>query len=86
MSRWQNDLFSELPDGKKYVSEIPELVSEWHHPKNNGIRPEDFMFGSTAKVWWRCEAGHEWQAAIFKQKFMAKDALTEQVAKCHPQD
>ena len=30
MSRRQKDLFPELPDGKQYVSDIPELVEEWH--------------------------------------------------------
>ena len=50
MSRWQKDLFPELPDGKKYVLEILELAAEWHASKNNGKRPEDFTFGSNAKV------------------------------------
>ena len=30
MSRRQKDLFPELPDGKLYVSDIPELVEEWY--------------------------------------------------------
>ena len=34
MSRRQKDLFPELTNGKKYVSDIPELVAEWHPTKN----------------------------------------------------
>jgi len=33
MSRRQKDLFPDLPDGKKYVSDIPELMAEWHPTK-----------------------------------------------------
>ena len=65
MSRRQRDLFPELPDGKKYVSDIPELVAEWHPTKNEGKQPKDFSFGSNTKVWWQCDQGHEWQSALW---------------------
>ena len=52
MSRRQKDLFPDLPDGKKYVSDYPELVSEWHPTKNEQKLPEDFLYGSNKKVWW----------------------------------
>ena len=64
MSRHQKDLFPELPDGKKYVSDIPELVAEWHPTKNEGKQPQDFRHASPAKVWWKCCDGHEWQSTI----------------------
>ena len=65
MSRRQKELFPELPDGKKYVSDIPELVAEWHPIKNEGKKPEDFSFGSNTKVWWQCTNGHEWATQIY---------------------
>jgi len=37
MSRRQKDLFPELPDGKKYVSDIPALLAEWHPSKNENM-------------------------------------------------
>ena len=51
---------------KKYLSENPKLVSEWHPTKNNGLKPEDFSEYSHKKVWWKCPKGddHEWQATI----------------------
>ena len=64
MSRRQKDLFPDLPDGKKYVSDIPELIAEWHPTKNEGLMPEDVTHGSDKKVWWLCSLGHEWEATI----------------------
>lgn len=63
MTRRQKDLFPELSDGKKYVSEIPELMAEWHPTKNEGLMPEDVPFGAGTKVWWLCSRGHEWQSS-----------------------
>ena len=59
MSRRQKDLFPELPVGKKYVSDIPELAAEWHPTKNGELVPEDISYGSGRKLWWRCAEGHE---------------------------
>lgn len=41
---------------------FPELASEWHSEKNQQS-PHEIIFGSPNKVWWKCSAGHEWQAA-----------------------
>ena len=42
----------------------PELMNEWDFVKNGERRPEDFTAGSQKKVWWKCEEGHSWKAAI----------------------
>ena len=43
----------------------PELASEWHPSKNGNKRPNQVMWGSPSKAWWRCtDQGHEWQATI----------------------
>ena len=41
----------------------PALAAEWSE-RNFPLKPNQVMFGSSRKVWWRCAAGHEWQAAI----------------------
>ena len=64
MTRRQQELFPELPSEKKYVSDYPHLVSEWHHTKNGNHSPADFLHGSNKKVWWICTRGHEWRASI----------------------
>jgi len=49
---------------KKYLSEYPELVKEWHPTKNGDLTPEDFTHGSQQKVWWRCPKGHSYYSVI----------------------
>lgn len=44
---------------------IPRLLAnEWHATKNGALKPADFSAGSSKKVWWLCEKGHEWFARI----------------------
>lgn len=64
MTRRQKDLFPELPGGKKYLTDIPELMTEWHPTKNVGLNPDDITHGSKKKAWWVCSEGHEWEAVI----------------------
>ena len=40
----------------------PLLVKQWS--KKNKIKPTDVSIGSHKKVIWRCEKGHEWEAAV----------------------
>lgn len=42
----------------------PEVSKEWDYSKNDGLVPEDFTVGASKRVWWRCEKGHSWRAAI----------------------
>lgn len=43
----------------------PELLREWHPAKNAPLTPEGITYGSKRSVWWKCEKGHEWQAAVY---------------------
>jgi hypothetical protein len=52
------------PDYNLFVLN-PQLVKEWHPTKNGSLKPSDVTPGSGKKVWWICEAGHEWQAVIY---------------------
>ena len=42
----------------------PELIKEWHPTKNADLKPSNYTSGSSKKVWWLCQKGHEWQATI----------------------
>ena len=42
----------------------PMLAREWHPTKNGDLKPEDITTGSSKKVWWKCNNGHEWSANI----------------------
>ena len=60
MTKRQTDLFPELSSDKKYVSDYPKLVAEWHPTKNGDKHPDDYSYGSGEKIWWQCSKGHEW--------------------------
>jgi hypothetical protein len=42
----------------------PDLAKEWHPTKNGTLTPGDVTPGSTLKVWWKCDDGHEWDAIV----------------------
>lgn len=41
---------------------LPSLAAQWHPTRNGALSPSDVMPQSNRAVWWRCPAGHEWQA------------------------
>ena len=45
----------------------PNLSKEWHPSKNGNLLPSNFSYGSSAKIWWVCPKGHEYQATINKR-------------------
>lgn len=45
-------------------SQNPELTKEWDVDKNGTIRPEQIYMTSHRKVWWKCSAGHSYQASV----------------------
>ena len=42
----------------------PSLSKEWNYEKNGVLTPVDVTPGSSKKVWWKCDRGHEWQATV----------------------
>jgi hypothetical protein len=42
----------------------PDIAKEWHPTKNASLTPDAVVPGAAARVWWRCQLGHEWQAPI----------------------
>lgn len=45
----------------------PAVAKEWHPTKNGSLTPQDVTPGNRKRVWWRCSAGHEWQAVIYSR-------------------
>ena len=47
---------------KRYVSDNARFMAEWDWDKNNalGLSPNRITFGSTKKVYWKCDKGHSW--------------------------
>ena len=50
-----------------FATTHPELAKQWHPTKNGALTPQDVSGGAHRKVWWICEKGHEWQAAVFSR-------------------
>ena len=43
----------------------PSLAKEWNYDKNANLLPQDVVYGSSKKVWWKCpNCGYEWKTAI----------------------
>jgi len=42
----------------------PRLAAQWDPTRNGDLTPAAVRPASNKKVWWRCPAGHRWQAQI----------------------
>jgi len=56
-----------LPGFNDLATVNPKLAAEWNKKKNLSIAPTDVTVGTHKKVWWKCELGHEWKAAIYSR-------------------
>ncbi len=46
-------------------TKFPDIAKEWHPTKNFPLKPNNVIFNSFEKVWWKCSVcGFEWQAVI----------------------
>jgi hypothetical protein len=57
--------------GKKTLKEYndlatlrPDISAQWHPVLNGQLKPDQVAVGTARKVWWLCERGHEWEAAV----------------------
>lgn len=42
----------------------PDIAAQWHPTRNDGLTAADVTYGSSRRVWWQCDTGHEWQVAV----------------------
>ena len=56
-----------IPGENDLQTVAPLLAKQWHPTKNGNLLPSQVMPGSTRKIWWRCESGHEWQAEVYSR-------------------
>ena len=45
----------------------PNISKQWHPILNKDLKPTNCSSGSSKKVWWKCEKGHEWESVISKR-------------------
>ena len=53
-----------VPGENDMASLFPEIAAQWYQEKNGRLRPSAVSPYSNRRVWWRCESGHAWQAAV----------------------
>ena len=53
-----------LPGENDLATAYPELAAEWDAEQNGVLSPTALPAGTTKKVWWRCNKGHSWCAAV----------------------
>ncbi|WP_026521133.1 zinc-ribbon domain-containing protein [Butyrivibrio sp. VCB2001] len=46
-----------------FADNHPELLEKWNYKKNT-VLPTEVVSGSSQKIWWTCEKGHEWASSI----------------------
>ena len=54
----------ECPTCNSLVFKFPEIAAQWHPTKNHGINISSIHAGSSKKVWWQCDKGHQWETAV----------------------
>lgn len=46
-------------------SKYPDIADEWNYEKNNGLLPEDVLYGSGIRIWWKCrKCNYEWDQKV----------------------
>ncbi len=53
-----------LPGENDLASTFPALAAQWHPTQNGPLAPSQVSPYSNRKVWWRCELGHNYTAAV----------------------
>ncbi len=53
----------------------PELIKEWH-PTKNELKPTEVSYGMNKYIIWKCEKGHEWEAALNSRTNMKSGCRT----------
>jgi len=62
--------------GSSILEQYPDLVNQWHPEKNNGLKPENFSYGSAQEIWWQCleNPEHTWlEPIVFRTKKNTKE-------------
>ena len=55
------------------ATRMPKIAAQWHPTLNGGLTPDQVVFGSHKKAWWRCSEGHVWLAQIVSRTWRKTD-------------
>jgi len=50
--------------GNSLADRHPHLAAQWHPTRNGTLTTAQLTPGASTRVWWTCNARHEWQASV----------------------
>ena len=53
-----------IPGVNDFATFHPEIAAQWHPTKNEEKKPNAYRAGSSEKIWWEGQCGHEWERTI----------------------
>ena len=56
-----------LPGFNDLATLEPEVAKQWHPVLSGMLTPQMVTTGTHRKVWWECNQGHVWRAAIYSR-------------------
>ena len=56
------------PGFNDLATQMPEVAMQWDYEKNGGLTPSEVLCGCDKRVWWKCDLGHSWKAAVYQRK------------------
>lgn len=56
-----------IPGETDLATVRPDIMIQWDYEKNASVNPATLLPSSHDSVWWKCELGHSWQAAVFSR-------------------
>lgn len=56
-----------IPGQTDLATQYPYLADQWDWEKNGKLNPNTITVATHKQVWWKCQHGHSWQAAIYSR-------------------
>ncbi len=51
-------------DDNNLELKYPNIAKDWDYDKNGNLKPSEVLYGTTLRVHWKCEYGHEWNTQV----------------------
>lgn len=59
-------------EGQSLADLYPDVAVQWHPALNGELSPADLRPNSHLRIWWMCDAGHEWASAVYNRTANAR--------------
>ena len=62
-----------IPGENDLLSRFPQIAAQWETERNGSLRPDQVSPYSNRRVWWRCDRGHVYRAAVSSRTMRGSD-------------